>query len=74
VVLGVVGATGAWPTLAWVVLPWSVIASGLALTFGVMGIHYARQGTGRMGTAVAGTTLGAIGLAGVITLIAAFAA
>jgi hypothetical protein len=56
------------------VLPWSFIAAPLALTFGLAGIHYARQGIGRMGTAVAGTALGAVGVAGVLTLFVALAA
>lgn len=73
-VLGVIAATGAWPEAVLLMLPWSIIAGALALTFGVMGMHYARQGTGRMWTAVAGTTLGAIGLAGAITLVGMFAA
>lgn len=50
-------------------LPWSVMAGGHAVTFGATGIHYARQGVGRMWTAVAGTTLGAVGLAGVHSLV-----
>ncbi|MCF3131226.1 hypothetical protein [Streptomyces olivochromogenes] len=71
-ILGVVAALGTWPTLTLFMLPWSIITGGLAITFGAAGIHYARQGIGRMGTAVAGTTLGAIGLAGVLTLFGAF--
>lgn len=67
--LGLVAATGAWPALMFATLPWSLIAGGLAVTFGASGIHYARQGIGRMWTAVAGTTLGAVGLVGVYTLI-----
>ncbi|MFI9170435.1 hypothetical protein [Streptomyces lincolnensis] len=68
-ILGLVAATGAWPALMFATLPWSLIAGGLAVTFGASGIHYARQGIGRMWTAVAGTTLGAVGLVGVYTLI-----
>ncbi|MET8447995.1 hypothetical protein [Streptomyces sp. NPDC005209] len=71
-ILGVIAALGTWPTLAFFMLPWSIITGGLAITFGIAGIHYARRGIGGMGTAVAGTTLGAIGLAGVLTLLAAF--
>ncbi|MCD7440036.1 hypothetical protein K4B79_17610 [Streptomyces lincolnensis] len=67
--LGLVAATGAWPALMAATLPWSVMAGGLAVTFGATGIHYARQGIGRMWTAVTGTTLGAVGLAGVYTLV-----
>ncbi|MFI1762545.1 hypothetical protein ACH41H_10935 [Streptomyces sp. NPDC020800] len=73
-VLGAVAAVGAWPSLMLAVLPWSFIAGPLAVTFGIAGIHYARQGVGRMGTAVAGTVLGAVGVAGFLTLIVAFAA
>lgn len=72
-VLGLIAATGAWPSLMLAVLPWSFLAGGLAVTFGLMGIHYARQGTGRMWTAVTGTVLGATGLAGFLTLFAALA-
>ncbi|MFG2121329.1 hypothetical protein [Streptomyces sp. NPDC048710] len=70
-VLGAVAAIGAWPSLMLAVLPWSFIAAPLALTFGLAGIHYARQGIGRMWTAVAGTTLAAAGVGGVLTLIVA---
>lgn len=73
-VFGAVAALGAWPSLMLAVLPWSFIAAPLALTFGLTGIHYARRGIGRMWTAVAGTTLGAVGLAGLLTLIVALAA
>ncbi|MGW2743015.1 hypothetical protein [Streptomyces sp. NPDC001450] len=72
--LGAVAATGAWPSLMLAVLPWSFIAAPLAVTFGLAGIHYARRGIGRMWTAVAGTTLGAVGVAGILTLIVALAA
>ena len=44
-------------------------AGALAVTFGTMGLHYARKGTGRLWPAAAGTTLGAIGLIDTITLI-----
>jgi hypothetical protein len=67
--LGLVAATGAWPALMFATLPWSLIAGGLAITLGASGIHYARQGVGRMWTVVAGTTLGVVGLAGVYTFI-----
>ncbi|MFF5016235.1 hypothetical protein [Streptomyces sp. NPDC001165] len=73
-VFGVVAAIGAWPSLMLAVMPWSFMAAPLALIFGLAGIHYARKGIGRMGTAVAGTTLGAVGMAGVLTLIVALAA
>ncbi|MFF4036677.1 hypothetical protein [Streptomyces sp. NPDC001816] len=70
-VFGVVAAIGAWPYLMLAVMPWSFMAAPLALTFGLAGIHYARKGIGRMWTAVAGTTLGATGLAAVLTLLVA---
>ncbi|MFC7306224.1 hypothetical protein ACFQVC_18630 [Streptomyces monticola] len=73
-VLGLVAATGAWPGLVLATLPWSIIAGGLAVTFGVAGIHYARLGIGRMWTAVAGAALGVTGLVGVATLFALISA
>ncbi|MER7401881.1 hypothetical protein ABT373_05185 [Streptomyces sp. NPDC000070] len=63
-VLGVFSAVGTWAFL----VPWTVIAGGLAITFGAMGMHYARRGTGRMWTATAGTVLGAVGFFGTATL------
>ncbi|MFG2291485.1 hypothetical protein ACGFOU_36100 [Streptomyces sp. NPDC048595] len=65
-VLGIISALGAMPELMVVLFPWDVIAGGLAVTFGAVGIHYARNGTGRLWSAIAGITLGAIGFAGVI--------
>lgn len=74
-VLGVIAAIGTWvPALAFATLPWAIIAGALAVTFGVAGIHYAHNGTGRLWTAIAGTTLGAIGFVGAITLIWALSA
>jgi hypothetical protein len=74
-VLGAFSAVGAWvPALVFVTLPWAFIAGALAVTFGVWGIHYARQGTGRLWTAVAGTTLGAMGCSGTFTLLWALGA
>ncbi|MFI7012735.1 hypothetical protein [Streptomyces sp. NPDC050164] len=64
-VLGLFSAVGTWAFL----IPWTVIAGALAITFGVMGIHYARRGTGRMWTATAGTILGAAGFFGTVTLL-----
>ncbi|MER7898602.1 hypothetical protein ABTX62_21460 [Streptomyces sp. NPDC096046] len=64
-VLGVFSAGGTWAFL----FPWTVLAGALAVTFGAMGLHYARRGTGRLWPAAAGTTLGAIGLIGTITLL-----
>jgi hypothetical protein len=46
-----------------------VIAGALAITFGAMGIHHASRGTGRLWTAAAGTTLGALGFIGTATLL-----
>lgn len=74
-VLGALSAIGAWaPALALVTLPWASIAGALAVTFGAAGIHHARHGVGRLWTALAGTTLGAIGFAGTIVLIWALSA
>jgi hypothetical protein len=74
-VLGVISAVGAWaPALAFATLPWAFIAGALAVTLGAAGIHHARHGAGRLWTAIAGTTLGTIGLVGAITLIWAFSA
>ncbi|GAA2397370.1 hypothetical protein [Streptomyces coeruleofuscus] len=64
-VLGTFSAAGTWAFL----IPWTVLTGALAITFGVMGMHYARQGTGRMWTAAAGTTLGAVGFIGTVTLL-----
>ncbi|WDV53907.1 hypothetical protein PV963_27900 [Streptomyces coeruleorubidus] len=64
-VLGIFSAVGTWMFL----IPWTVIAGALAITFGVMGIHYARRGTGRMWTATAGGVLGAAGFIGTATLL-----
>ncbi|ANP50180.1 hypothetical protein J2Z21_001100 [Streptomyces griseochromogenes] len=73
-VLGAVAATGVWPSLALAMLPWSFIAGPLALAFGLAGVHYARRGIGRMWTAVVGTALGAVSVAGLLTLIVALTA
>ncbi|MEU0370165.1 hypothetical protein ABZ070_07860 [Streptomyces sp. NPDC006283] len=68
--LGAVSAVGAWvPVLAFFTLPWGAIAGALAVTLGLAGIHYARNGIGRLWTAVAGTTLGAIGFTAATTLV-----
>ncbi|MCS0599831.1 hypothetical protein NX794_01045 [Streptomyces sp. LP11] len=61
-VLGLVAAAGAWPTLMFLLLPWSLLAAGLAVAFGAMGVYYAEQGVGRLWTAVVGTALGLTGL------------
>jgi hypothetical protein len=74
-VLGAFSAVGAWvPALVFVTLPWAIIAGALAVTFGAWGTHYARRGTGRLWTAVAGTTLGAVGCAGTVALLWALGA
>jgi len=74
-VLGVFSAVGAWvPALVFATLPWAFMAGALAVTFGTWGIHHARHGSGRLWTAVAGTTLGAVGCAGTITLLWALGA
>ncbi|MFJ9854449.1 hypothetical protein [Streptomyces sp. NPDC101150] len=66
-VLGAISVLGAWtPALALGLLAWTIIAGGLAVTFGAAGIHYARHGAGRLWKSVAGIILGTIGLAGVI--------
>ncbi|MGW3989016.1 hypothetical protein [Streptomyces sp. NPDC004830] len=41
-VLGAFSAVGTWFFL----IPWTVLAGALAVTFGVMGLHHARTGTG----------------------------
>ncbi|MGW6641014.1 hypothetical protein [Streptomyces iakyrus] len=64
-VLGVFSAVGTWAFL----FPWTVLAGALAVTFGAMGLHYARRGTGRLWPAAAGTALGAIGFIGTVTLL-----
>ncbi|MFI6371784.1 hypothetical protein [Streptomyces sp. NPDC050546] len=63
--LGAFSAAGTWAFL----IPWTVIAGALAVTFGTMGMHYARQGVGRMWSSAAGTTLGALGFLGTVVLI-----
>jgi hypothetical protein len=64
-VLGLFSAVGTWAFL----FPWTVLAGALAVTFGAMGLHYARRGTGRLWPAAAGTALGAIGFIGTVTLL-----
>ena len=72
-VFGIVSAAAVWPTLTFVLLPWSILAGGLAVTFGLTGMHYARQGVGRMWSATAGTALGATGLTVIIGLLTVLA-
>lgn len=64
-VLGTFSAVGTWAFL----FPWTVLAGALAITFGAMGMHYARKGMGRLWTAATGTVLGAAGLIGTFTLL-----
>jgi hypothetical protein len=63
-VLGVISTLGAF-----VFFPIAWIAAGLAVTFGATGMHYARQGIGRMWTAALGTILGVAGLFGIVALL-----
>ncbi|WP_407549169.1 hypothetical protein QOM21_08695 [Streptomyces sp. Pv4-95] len=68
--LGVLSAVGAWaPALTLGAFPLTIIAGGLAVTLGAAGIHYARHGTGRLWTAIAGTAFGIAGFTGAITLL-----
>ena len=72
-VLGVISAVGAWtPWLVFLMLPWTIITGGLAVALGAIGIHHARRGAGRLWTAVAGTVLGSLGLAGILALLFVF--
>ncbi|MEU1463042.1 hypothetical protein ABZ467_20590 [Streptomyces sp. NPDC005727] len=71
-VLGIIAAPGVWPGLMFALMPWSWLAGALAVTFGLAGIHFARQGIGRMWPAAAGTVLGTLGVAGFFVLMAAF--
>ncbi|GAA2292389.1 hypothetical protein GCM10010234_37030 [Streptomyces hawaiiensis] len=64
-VLGLFSAIGTWAFL----FPWTVLAGALAMTFGAMGLHYARKGMGRAWPAAAGAALGATGFIGTVTLI-----
>ncbi|EST35338.1 hypothetical protein [Streptomyces roseochromogenus] len=61
-VLGIVAAVGAWPALTLALLPLCLIAGGLAVTFGLMGMYHAGRGVGSPWTAATGTVLGAAGL------------
>jgi hypothetical protein len=73
-VLGVISAAPWVPGLMFATLPFSFIAGALAVTLGAAGIHHARRGTGRLWTAIAGTTLGAIGFTGAIAVLWALSA
>lgn len=61
-VLGLVAASGLWPTLTFGLLPVMLIGGGLAVVLGLTGVHYAIRGIGRLWVAVTGTVLGALGL------------
>ncbi|MFF8731326.1 hypothetical protein ACF073_33310 [Streptomyces sp. NPDC015171] len=61
-VLGTVAAAGVWPTLTFLLMPVMLIAGGLAVAFGLTGIHHARRNGGRLWTSVTGTVLGTTGL------------
>lgn len=67
-VLGLVAAASVWPTLTFLLLPWSLLAAGLSVTFGAMGLYYAGRGVGRLWTSVVGIVLGATGLADLFLL------
>ncbi|MFC8567892.1 hypothetical protein ACFUIW_19240 [Streptomyces sp. NPDC057245] len=67
--LGVVSVTPAFvllasAALAFLVVPWAVVAGALAVVLGATGVHHARRGNGRTWTAVAGTALGVVGFVG----------
>ncbi|MFJ5998186.1 hypothetical protein [Streptomyces sp. NPDC092370] len=64
-ILGAFSAVTAWAFL----IPFSLLAGALAVTFGAMGVHYARKGTGRLWSAAAGATLGTVGVIGTATLV-----
>ncbi|MEV5802347.1 hypothetical protein [Streptomyces collinus] len=68
-VLGLVAAVSVWPTLTFLLLPWSLLAAGLSVTFGAMGVYYAERGVGRLWTSVVGVVLGATGLADLFLLL-----
>jgi hypothetical protein len=57
---------------SFVISPFALIAGGLAVTFGAAGMHYARQGVGRMWPAALGIMLGTVGLLGIAALLGAF--
>lgn len=58
--LGLGAATGLLPWLTLALFPVMLIAGGLAVVLGLTGVHYARNGIGRMWLAVTGSVLGAI--------------
>ncbi|MER6072777.1 hypothetical protein ACFYZB_10705 [Streptomyces sp. NPDC001852] len=70
-VMGVVAGASAWPTLTFMLFPWSLLAGGFAVTFGAMGVHYADRGIGRLWTSVVGIVLGSVGLADLFLLFVA---
>ncbi|CAL2069408.1 MULTISPECIES: hypothetical protein [Streptomyces] len=58
-VLGVIAFLGTCPLL--LLFPLTLLAGALAVTLGLAGARYARQGVGRMWPAATGTVLGAAG-------------
>jgi hypothetical protein len=68
-VLGVIAVLASFA-----LFPFALIAGGLAVTFGAAGMHYARQGVGRMWPATLGAVLGTVGLLGIAALFGAFGA
>lgn len=61
--LGLMAAVGFVPWLTLFMIPLMVIGGGLAVTFGLMGLHYAGRGIGRRWITVTGTVLGVLALA-----------
>ncbi|MFS4096671.1 hypothetical protein [Streptomyces sp. AF1A] len=61
--LGLTAATGFVPRLTLLMVPLMVLGGGLAVAFGLMGVHYAGRGIGRRWIAVTGTVLGVLTLA-----------
>jgi hypothetical protein len=61
--LGLVAAVGLLPWLTLFMFPVMLIGGGLAVTFGLMGVHYAGRGIGRRWISVTGAVLGALALA-----------
>ncbi|NBE51801.1 hypothetical protein [Streptomyces boluensis] len=68
-VFGTIAAAGFWgPWQGLGMLPVTIIAGGLAITFGATGMHYARTGIGRMWTTTLGTVLGVASFANTVWL------
>lgn len=58
--LGLAGVAGLCPWLTLGLIVVMLICGPLAVTFGLMGVHYARRGIGRLWTGATGAVLGAI--------------